>query len=260
MKVYQRILFEVRDRVAYITLNQPETHNALHDIQIVELNDALLQAEQDPMVKVMVIKANGPHFCVGMDPEYARKILQYTMDQQVADLGAFGQVLFQIYRSTKVIIAQVQGDAIGPGCGLLSACDISFVAEGAKLGFDEVRQGLVATIPMVFLLRKVGETRTKELLLSGRMISARTAEAYQLVNQVLAVDQLEAEVAAFTSKLCMDNSAASMQLVKKMVADIPSFPLENAMKLATRMAAYSRMSDDGKRGLIHLNEGKEANW
>ncbi|GAB4415961.1 MAG: enoyl-CoA hydratase-related protein [Bacteroidia bacterium] len=260
MKLYQYLEYSTRDRVAYLTLNRPDKRNALNDVMVVELKDAFMAAEQDPMVKVLVIQARGPAFCAGADLEYLQRMQQYNEEQNLADSSSLAQLMLAIYRSIKVVIAQVEGHAIAGGCGLVTVCDFAFVVPEAKLGYTEARIGFVPAIVMAFLLRKVGETRAKELLLTGRLIDASTAVRYNLVNDVVPQDEIRAHVAQFAQQLCTQCSQASMQLTKKMIADIQDFPLEHAVKFAARMNAVARRTEDCQRGIAAFLDKEDLTW
>ncbi|MDX2247795.1 MAG: enoyl-CoA hydratase-related protein [Bacteroidia bacterium] len=260
MKIYQFLEYLVEERIAFITLNRPEKRNALNDILIAELKDALMAAEQDLSVKIIVIRGNGAAFCAGVDLDYLQRMQGYNMEQNLADSSSLAQLFLTIYRGTKVVIAQVEGAAIAGGCGLVTVCDFAFVVPEAKLGYTEVRIGFVPAIVMTFLLRKIGETRAKELLLSGKIIDAQTAVDYHIVNQVVPAEEIGAYVRKFALEMCTQNSAASLQLTKKMIADIQSFPLEDAMRFAAKMNAYSRATDDCKRGVTAFLNKESHSW
>lgn len=260
MKLYQTIEYTVHDRVAYLTLNRPEVRNALDDVLMIELKDAIMAAEQDPEAKVIVLRAKGKAFCAGADLAYLQKMQAYSMDQNLADSSTLAQTFLAVYRCTKVVIAQVEGHAIAGGAGLLTVCDFAFSVPEAKIGYTEVRIGFVPALVMVFLLRKVGETRAKELLLSGDLIDAETAVGYHLLNRVIPADRIQAEVRAFAQHLCTQNSAASMQLTKKMMADLQDFPLENAIKFAARMNAHARTTPDCQRGIAAFLNKEDLQW
>lgn len=260
MKIYQCLEYGVEDRVAYITLNRPEKRNALNDMLMVELRDAVMTAEQDALVKVVVLRAHGEAFCAGADLEHLQRMQRYNLEENRADSQTLAQLFQTIYKSSKVVIAQVEGHAIAGGCGLATVCDFTFAVPQAKFGYTEVRIGFVPAIVMVFLLRKIGETRAKELMLTGKLIDAETAVAYALINQIVPAVEIGDFVTQFAQDLCRNNSTSSMQLTKKMVADIQDFPLENALKFAARMNAYSRATDDCKRGIQAFLNKEPLEW
>lgn len=258
--MYQLIEYEVRDRVAYITMNRPDKRNALNDLMTVELRDAFLGAQEDANAKVIVLRARGPAFCAGADLEYLKKLQSFDLEQNQADSASLAQLFLAIYRSAKVVIAQIEGHAIAGGCGLATVCDFAYTVPEAKFGYTEVRIGFVPAIVMTFLLRKLGETRAKELMLSGDLIDAETAVRYHLVNEMVPADQIQAHVEAFAQHLCRQNSFASLQLTKRMVADIQDFPLENAVKFAAKMNAHARMNPDCQRGIQAFVNKEKITW
>ncbi|MEL6625254.1 MAG: enoyl-CoA hydratase-related protein [Bacteroidota bacterium] len=260
MQVYTLLQYQIQDRVAIITLNRPEKRNALNDVMVAELKDAMMAAEGNPEIKVILLKAHGKAFCAGADLDYLRKLQGFSFEQNLADSSSLADLFLTIYRATKVVVAQVEGHAIAGGCGLMTVCDFAFTVPEAKFGYTEVRIGFVPAIVMTFLLRKVGETRAKELMLSGELISADTAADYHMLNKVIPADEIEAYVTDFTQRLCKQNSSASMQLTKKMIADVQEFPLSKAVEFSAKMNAYARGTDDCKRGISSFLNKEKIEW
>lgn len=259
-QVYHQIEYEVENRVASITLNRPDKRNMLNDVMIVELRDAFQAALISGEAKVIVLRGNGPDFCAGTDPAYLNKIQEFDLNQHQADSASIAQLLLSIYKSPKVVIAEVSGHAASLGCALMTVCDFAYVSPDSMLGFPEARFGLVPAMAMPFLLRKVGDTRGREMMLGAELLDAHTAMQYNLINRVIPGDELAPYVANFAQKLCQQNSFASMQLTKKMIADIQDFPLENAIKFGAKMNAHARMTDDSKKGIHAVVNQKEITW
>lgn len=260
MKLYQHLEYLVQDRVAYISLNRPAEGNVLNDITAVELKDAILKAEQDGSAKLIVLRANGEDFCQGYDNEYLRKIAGYSLDQNRADAQSLAEMYFSLYRATKVIIAEVKGQAIGCGCALLAVVDFIFASEDATFAFPEVKMGLSPAMSMAYLIRRLGETRTRSLLLSGRTINADKAAEYRLITEAMPSEELPAFVNNFAQELCQNTSPAALQLAKKMISDMQDFPLENALKFGIRMDAFARVTEDARRGIALMLESKDLEW
>ena len=166
-------------------------------------------------------------------------------------------MFLNIYTHPKVVIAQVQGHALAGGCGLASICDWVFSVPEAKFGYTEVRIGFIPALVSVFLLRKLGEGAARELLLSGELIAAERAQAIGLINRVVSADKLEAEVNDFASRLIASNSADSMKLTKKLIAEVQGMNLTQALQHAAESNAYARGTNDCKRGIeAFLNKEK----
>lgn len=260
MRSFHLLNYVQKDRIAYITLNRPDQQNRLNDSFMSELKEAINQAEQKEDVKLIILNAEGGTFCEGIDVDYMRKIQAFNMDENLADSSAFAQILLKIYRSTKIFIAEVEGNAFAEGCGLASVCDFIFAIPEAKFSFNEVKVGLVPAISMPFLLRKVGETRTKQLMLSGDFFSAEQAMAYQLISEIVPREEIQGYVETFAQKLCAQSSAMAIQLTKKMIADIPEFPLEHAVKFAAKMNAYARATEDSVKGIKAFVDEEKLEW
>lgn len=254
------INYTVSERVAYITLNRPDKRNALNFDVVSELKDAFLDAEQDPNVKVVVLRANGKVFCAGADLEYLQQLQKNSYADNLADSSHLKDLFHQIYTHKKVVIAQIHGHAIAGGCGLATVCDISFSAPEAQFGYTEVRIGFVPAIVTIFLLRKIGETRAKEMLLSGELISAKKAEEYGLINFIVPADEIEKRVFDYAQMVCKQNSMQSLQLTKKMIAEVQEKDLTEALTYAAQMNAHARETTDCKRGIGAFVNKETLEW
>ena len=253
----ENILFSVENRIAYLTLNRPEKRNALGPQLIAELSEAFDAIEKDEAVKVVVLKANGKVFCAGADLAYLQTLQNNTYAENLEDSLKLKELFVKIYQCSKPVIAQVHGHAIAGGCGLANVCDFVFAVPEAKFGYTEVKIGFIPAIVKIFLIRKIGESRAKELLLSGGLISSDLAYQYGIVNFQKSAEELEDSVNQFAKQLCETNSAQSMALTKQMIAEIQTMPLEDALYYAAEMNAKARGTDDCKKGIgAFLNKEK----
>jgi len=258
---YKNITYSINDRIAYITLNRPEKKNALNFELVAELRNAFTEAEEDLQVKVIVLKANGNVFCAGADIESLQKLQKNTFEENLEDSNHLKELYKQIYLLRKIVIAQVNGHAIAGGCGLVSVCDFAYSVTEATFGYSEVKIGFIPAIVMIFLIRKIGEARAKELLISGQFIEAEEAVSYGLINKTAEdQDQLEQLVTAFAKKLCEANSEYSMMMTKKMIAEVQNMNLDDALNYASKKNAEARSSDDCKRGISNFLEKKKFVW
>jgi methylglutaconyl-CoA hydratase len=254
------VLYEVSERVAYITLNRPDKRNALNDEIVEALHEAFCRAEADGQVKVVVLRAKGSVFCAGADLAYLQQLQKNNYEENLADSSRLKELFHKIYTLKKVVIAQIQGHAIAGGCGLVTVCDVAFAVPEAKFGYTEVKIGFIPAIVSLFLLRKIGEGRAKELLLSGRLIDAEEALSIGLVHRLVEADCLEAEVKAYAAQLCVQNSASSMELSKRIIAEIQERTLEQGLQYAAQMNAMARETEDCRRGIAAFLEKKPLEW
>ena len=253
------IQYESKERIGYITLNRPEKRNALSYEVVSVLKQAFTQADQDEGAKVIVLRANGKAFCAGADLAYIQQLQNNTYEENVEDSNHLKELFEQIYTMQKVVIAQIQGHAIAGGCGLATVCDFGFTVPEAKFGYTEVRIGFVPAIVKVFLLRKIGEMKAKELLLTGELIDAEEAKKFQLVNQVVE-GNLESKVEDFAQMLITKNSGQSMGLTKQMIAHVQNLDLNEGLNYAAEMNARARAKEDCKKGIASFLDKKPISW
>lgn len=254
------IKYQVENRVGVITLNRPDKRNALNHQLVAELKSAFDMAERDEQVKVVVLNAEGDAFCAGADLGYLQDLQKFSHEENLADSNHLKELFLKIYRLPKVVIAQVQGHALAGGCGLATVCDFTFAVPEAKFGYTEVKIGFIPAIVMVFLLRKLGEQKAKQLLLTGDLIKAQAAFDMGLISKVVAKENLEEEVRTLAQTLIKNNSGQSMALTKQMIGDVQSLTLDEALDYAAKMNATARASADCKKGIAAFLNKEELSW
>ncbi|NMM49022.1 enoyl-CoA hydratase/isomerase family protein [Marinigracilibium pacificum] len=254
------IITNIEGRTGIITLNRPEKRNALNQELVSELKGQLLAWQDEPSVKTIVIKGSGKAFCAGADLEYLQQLQKNTYEENLADSNHLKELFFMIYDYPKTIIACVQGHAIAGGCGLANVCDFTFSVPEAKFGYTEVKIGFVPAMVLVFLIRKIGEARAKELLLSGELITAERAEIIGIVNKVVDKDELGEYVLEFAEKLNNTNSGESISITKKMIHKVQNMTIDEALNYASEMNAKARATDDCKTGIDSFLSKKPLTW
>lgn len=254
------IEYAALDGLAYITLNRPEKSNALCYDLVSDLRVAFKTAEEDEKVKVIILKANGAAFCAGADLGYMQELQRNSFEQNLADSDNLKELFLQIYENKKVVISQVHAHALAGGCGLASVCDFTFAAPEANFGYTEVKIGFVPSIVMVFLLRKLGEGKTKQLLLGAPIITAKEALDIGLIHYIREKDELDQGVTEFALQLIENNSAYAMGVTKQMVAKVQSLGLHEALTFASEMNAKARGSEDCRRGIQAFLDKEKISW
>ncbi|MBW7468097.1 enoyl-CoA hydratase/isomerase family protein [Pontibacter aydingkolensis] len=252
--------YELKERIGYITLARSEKRNALNYEVVTQLKKAFAFAEDDEKCKVIVLRAEGKVFCAGADLEYIQQLQENDYHENLADSTHLMELFRLIYTLKKVVIAQIHGHAIAGGCGLAAICDFGFTVPDAKFGYTEVKIGFIPAIVKVFLLRKIGESRAKQLLLTGNLISAAEAEKYGLVHYIVPAEELEDQVFAFAQKLCAENSKQSMEVTKEMIARVQEMSLEDGLQYAAEMNAIARGSEDCQRGIASFLNKEPIRW
>lgn len=254
------ITFSKSERIAYITINRPDKRNALSMELVKLLSNTFNEAIEDQDVKVIVLKANGEVFSAGADLEYMQQLQHNTDVENFTDTFTLKELFLTIYRSPKLVIAQVEGHAIAGGCGLTSVCDVVFAVPEAKFGYTEVKIGFVPAIVSCFLIRKLGEGRVKELLLSGELIDAKTASNYGLVNFIVEKNDIATAVELYAKKIVMGASSNSITVTKQLLTSIQDLSLEEGLNLAIGLNVQTRSSNDCKKGIAAFLNKTKLDW
>jgi len=227
---------------------------------VADLKSAFQLASDTKECKVVVVKSTGTAFCAGADLDYLQQLQKNTFEENLEDSSSLMELFRTIYTFPKVVITEVNGPAIAGGCGLATVADYCFASSNSSFGYTEVRIGFVPAIVMVFLLRKIGEGRAKEILLSGGVFDAVRAHKLGLINEVIPEEELTNHVNGFAQKLIHKNSKTSMALVKKMIAEIPELSLDEALSYAARKNAEMRETDDCKQGISSFLNKEKPTW
>lgn len=254
------IQYRQQEKLARIRLNRPEKRNALNRGMIAELGAAFETAAAAPGVKVILLEASGEVFSAGADLEYLLELQRNSNEENLADSRRLKALFLQIYTCPKLVIAQVQGHAIAGGCGLVTVCDLVYSEPEARFGYTECKIGFVPALVAGFLLRRTGEGKARELLLSGSLITAREAQSYGLVNYISAPGQLEQEAGELAEKLATETSGASVAYTKELLATLGGMPLGEGLELAAGLNAKARQGEDFKKGIQAFLNKENPRW
>ena len=209
------IIFEKKSHTALITLNRPDAMNALNENFIRQINDALDAAEADPDIYTIVITGSGKAFVVGADIE---EMVNQT-SAEIMEWSALGSGLnLRLERLQLPVIAAINGYALGGGLELAMACDIRIASENAKLGLPEVKLGVICGAGGTQRLPKlVGEGVAKEMIFTGKPISAAEAQAIGLVNRVTVPEAL-LDTALALANAIESNGQLAVRAAKKAIS------------------------------------------
>jgi len=244
--------------IATITLNRPEKRNAVSFELIDDLLRALEEVEKSDAT-VLIVTGAGKAFCSGMDLENLKALIGLSPEQNLKDSQTMVRLFRALYEFPKVTIAAVNGAAIAGGTGLALLCDFTLAVPEAKFGYTEVRIGFVPAIVSTFLLRQVGEKHARDLLLTGRIISADEALRMGLVNEIVAPEKLMSR-AQELAKLLIENSPASLRATKKLLSEHGRAELDAQIEAAVRENAAVRSTADFREGVTSFLEKRKPVW
>ena len=253
------VLSERRGPVLLLRLNRPEARNALNAELVAALHAEVAAAQTDQGVRCVVLCGARRAFSAGADLKALRELGAASSEANRADSQRLADLLHLIYTGSKPVVAAVEGAAVAGGAGLASACDLVVAGEGAQFGYTEVRLGFVAAIVMVFLLRCIGEKHARELLLTGRLVSATEAHRMGLVNEVAPDGQAEARALELAAEIA-EASSTALASTREMLSLLPGMGLQEGLRYAVGMNAWTRTTDELKEGVAAFLEKREPEW
>lgn len=252
------VLLEKDGHVAWLTLNRPESRNALSVDVMNDMLDKLGQIERNPDIRVVVIRGKGPAFCAGhnlkdmVGPDLDIRHF-YTM------FSICARMMQSLHELPQPVIAQVHGIATAAGCQLVAACDLAVAEAGAQFATPGVKIGLFCTTPAVPLVRVVGRRRAMEMLLTGRFFSAEQAEKFGLVNEVVPLEDLSRR----TRDLAVEMAQYSRQALafgKQTFYRQVDLSETSAYDYATHAIAMNCLDEDAQEGIRAFLEKRVPIW
>ena len=250
------VLRSTEDGIAVLTLNRPERRNALSLELMLELTRSLEHFASDHAVRAIVIAASGKVFSSGHD-------LSELVGRSVGDYRRIFDectvLMTKIQSVPQPVIAQVHGLATAAGCQLVATCDLAIASEEASFGTPGVNIGLFCTTPMVALSRAIGRKRAMEMLLTGRMIDARTAAEWGLVNRVVPA----ADLAEETRRLACQIAAASsltVEIGKQAFYSQIDLDQPKAYAYAKEVMSMNAAAQDAQEGISAFLDKRQPCW
>lgn len=254
---FETILFAVTDGVATVTFNRPEAANAMNPQCAREFSEVAILCDDDPQVRAVVLTGAGKMFCAGGDLGAfveAGQAAKSLLKQMAGDLH---MGLSRLARASAPVIAAVNGTAAGAGFSLVMACDLAIAAQNAVFTMAYTRAGLSPDGSSTFYMpRKIGDRRTRELMLTNRVLNAAEALEWGIVNQVVEAGAALSAAQDLAKELAQGPTLA-YGAVKTLLNGTFEQGLESQMELEARTIAELSLSGDGQEGMsAFLNKRK----
>jgi enoyl-CoA hydratase/carnithine racemase len=243
--------------VTTLTLNRPAQFNSLSQAMLTALQEVLDAIAGDPAVRVVVLAGAGKAFCAGHDLKEMRATP--TKEFQQALFRQCGKMMMTLTRLPQPVIARVQGIATAAGCQLVSMCDLAVAADVAKFAVSGINLGLFCSTPSVGLARNMGRKQALEMLLTGEFIDALEAQRRGLINRVVPVEDLDAEVARLAASI-VAKSPLAVSLGKQMFYRQLEMGMDAAYQYAAEVMACNMMSEDAQHGVDCFIEKRTPEW
>lgn len=260
MKTYTNIEFELKDDLGIVWLNRPEKHNAMDAEMISEIIDCFEAVNDMNEVRIVMLRGRGKSFCAGADLNYMKGIAEFGYEDNYQDSLKLAKCFNIIYTCKKPTIAVVQGAAIGGANGLLAACDFVYCTDETKFAFSEVKLGIAPATISPYVIKRIGEYGSKDLMLTGRRFLGKEAEYYRLVNKSLAADKLEDHINSIIKAL-MTSGPDAMAACKQLIYNISNnINFDDSIDYSAKLIAELRASKEGQEGMASFLEKRKPNW
>lgn len=244
---------------AYVTLNRPDVKNAMNAQMVLDLIAAFEGLREKPEVRAVVLAGAGGTFCAGGDIKEMAASFQNGDVDAMANAAKLDDLLRLVTEAPQVVIAKVEGAAMGGGFGLVCAADIAYASTDAKMGLPEVRLGIVPALISPYVIERVGLTRARELILTGRRFSGEQAQAYGVVHEAYLPNDLQGHIDLLLDELrqCSPNAlAACKRLISSVKDKAPGETVEYRANLLTEM----RRSEEGMEGMMAFAQKRKPIW
>lgn len=249
----QNIQLDISDGLATITLRRPP-YNVLDIATMVELNDALETALSGRQTGIVLLAAEGKAFCAGVD------VADHTADKVEEMMRVFGAIFDKMLGTDVPLLATVQGAALGGGMELITCCDIVLASDRAKFGQPEIKLGVFPPVAAAVLPRICGISRTMDLILSGRTISADEAMSFGLVSQVWPADEFESRAAEYVKTLT-GLSRPVLRMTKRAALQSSSKEVRERLAEAERLYIEELVKlEDAHEGIAAFVEKRDPKW
>ena len=251
---YPNLTYEVRDRIATVTLNRPERLNAQDYPSKWDLKSALVHAAEDERVRLVVFRGAGRAFCSGID---LKELSSRKIDER--NFVLWEDSLRIVESMDKIAVALIHGYALGSGVQLAIACDLRIATPTTQFGLPAGREGLLPGLSVWRLAKFVGMGRAKELALLGDSIDGREALRIGLVSKLVSDENLEAEFADWVEKIAA-LSSEGVRATKRAMNELATMDYDDAL---TAYMGYQRKglaSDDFAEAMLAYREKRAPRW
>ncbi len=252
----------LHEGVYRIVMQRPKSMNALSREMMTALSAELTKAAEDPEIRVILLGAEGKVFCAGHD------LKELTAAREDADSGRgtyeeimrqCSDLMQQIVRHPKPVIAVVTGVATAAGCQLVASCDLAMATDTATFCTPGVNIGLFCSTPMVALSRNVSRKQAMEMLLTGESVDASTAKEFGLINRIVPADYLEQVVQKYARAIA-SKSAHTVKIGKEAFYQQLEMPLSEAYDFAAKTMVDNMMARDAEEGINAFLQKRDPEW
>jgi isohexenylglutaconyl-CoA hydratase len=249
----------VQPPFARLTLNRPDVKNAMNRQMILDLRESFLALRQRADVRAVVISGAGGTFCAGGDLREMREAFTNSATDPDSQSQIFDEVLQLAQHAPQVIIARVEGAAMGGGLGLVAVSDIAIASTEAQFALPEVRLGLVPALIAPYVIRRVGLSNARRLMLTGMRFDGKAAHQFGLVHEVCFPLELDKRIDAVLEDI-RQCSPEALAACKRLIFEVAGKADDETLALRADLIDRLRQSADGQEGMKAFIEKRPPHW
>ncbi len=261
MKTYQTLELERSNKVATVWLNRPSVHNAFNNVMIAEITECFNFLGESSDISVIILRGHDKSFCAGADLNWMRDVAKQSYGENFEESRKLASCFYAIYTCKKPTLAVVHGVALGGANGLLSACDIAYCVNDATFSLSEVKIGIVPACISPYVIKRIGEHGSRDLMLTGKRIKGKEAEQYHLVNKSFETMSLMEEYVNNVVEILKTSGPKAVAHCKRLIYDVSNvLSFDETHDYTAKMIADIRASEEGQEGMAAFLEKRKPNW
>jgi len=246
--------------ISTISLARPDLHNAFNDDMMREIIGVIVSLGASPDVRVIVLAGEGKSFCAGADVNWMKRMVDYTVEENIADANILAKMLRAIRECPRPVIARVHGAAYGGGVGLVAACDMAVATAGATFCLSEVKLGIVPAVISPFVIEKIGMSAARRYALTAERFDAAEARRIGLISDFVdSADKLDGWIEGIVRHIAA-NGPAAVAACKRILSRVAGQDWDYAQGFTTGEIARIRVSPEGQEGLKAFLEKRPPKW
>jgi len=188
-----------------------------------------------------------------------RGVISQSFEENLAESNDLADLFWQIYTCKRPVIGKINGAAIGGGTGFVAVCDIAIAGRSAVFSFSEVKIGVVPACIGPYVIKKMGEGKTRELFITGERMNAERALQVGLINRVVDDEALE-EVTSAVVRSILSSGPEAVAMAKRLISEVPSMTPEQFKPYTAEMIARLRVSEEGQEGMDAFLNKRAPRW
>ena len=256
---YISVEHSFQGRIAIITMQRPEVHNAFNTQLIQDLQSAFTQLSQDNNLHAVVMAGEGKSFSAGADIQMMQQAITFSADENVQDALRLADLMQTIDTFPCPVVARIHGTAMGGGVGLVAVCDIALAANNVRFALSEVKLGIAPAVISPYVLRKIGVSHARALFTTGERFSAQRAYEIGLVHTIVPAEQLD-EALEHTIQELLSSAPQALRTCKILAQQVGTMQSTEALLYTTETIARLRTSAEGQEGLRAFLEKRQPSW